>query len=345
MKKISLLLVPIALGLLFWWHSSRTDPLRSPPALSKSAFDCSIGIDCLGSEFILHRPFDQAIRKKAHILIDQRKSEWAAKPCSSIPRIIHQVWTSEEPLPDQFAAASRLLKQQHPDFTYIFWTPNKYGPILQELVGPEYSSLPLPVQRDLVVAAVLWQQGGLAADLEAECVQPITPLLSLGDCLLSFDPPRAKPKHGRRLLLSPAVIASAPSHPMIKVYLTEMLRRVKQQDPGEKFKIEWITQDSLTTVAEQFPDTGRVLFLGPTYFCPVNRDHIRHFRKILEGEEKRSMIKKVLHSLHLVSIAPYSDIARETIFVHMEGGREKIRSFADKDTILSVNATSIKTKR
>lgn len=338
MKKISLFLVPIVLGSLFCWYSLRTDPLRSPPALSKSAFDGSIGIDCLGGEFVLHRPFDQEIRKKAHLLIDQRKKEWAANPHSSIPQIIHQVWTSEGPLPDQFAAASRLLKQQHPGFTYVLWTPKEYRPILQELVGPEYSSLPLAVQRDLVVAAVLWQQGGLAADLEAECVQPITSLLSLGDCLLSFDPPRAKPKHSRRLFLSPAIIASAPSHPMMKAYLAEMLRRVKETPPGEKLKIEWITQDALTTVATQFPDTGRILFLGPTYFCPVNRDHIRHFRKILEGEEKRSMVKKVLHSLHLVSIAPYSDIARETVFVHMEGGREKIRKFGDPYEALSGDA-------
>ena len=337
MKRILLFLVPIALASLFWWHSSRTDPLRCPPALSKSAFDSSIGIDCLGSEFVLHRPLDQEIRKKAHTLIDQRKSEWDSKPHSSIPHIIHQVWTSEEALPDQFAAASRLLQHQHPNFTYILWTPKEYGPILQELVGPEYSSLPLPIQRDLVVAAVLWQQGGLAADLEAECVQPVTSLLPLGDCLLGFDPPRAKPKHSRRLLLSPAIIATAPSHPMIKVYLAEMIRRVKDGEQCGRYKIEWITQDALTTAAAQFPNTGRILFFGPTYFCPVNRDHIRHFRKILEGEEKRSMVKKVLHSLHLVSIPPYSDIARETVFVHMEGGREKIRRAENKYGPLSID--------
>ena len=325
MKKLLLYLVPVVLFGLLAWYSSKTDPARRPPALSRAAFDRSIGIDCLGSNFILHRPLDRKIRKKAHECISQRKAEAASGKASFIPRIIHQVWTSESPLPDQFAASARLLKQQHPDCTYILWGPKEYEPILQGLVGPTYSSLPLPVIRDLVVAAVLWQQGGLAVDLEAECVQPATPLLSLGDCLMGFDPPRASARHGRRLLLSPSVIAAAPSHPLMMAYLAEMIRRIKEGEKVCEYKVEWITQDALTTVASQATQADRVLFFGPTYFCPVNREHIDHFRRILEGEKKRSMVKKVLHSLHMVSIPPYSDIARETVFVHMEGGREKVR--------------------
>ena len=324
MKKIFLYLAPVVFFGLLGWYSAKTDPLRSPPALSRAAFDHSIGIDSLGSKFILHESLDRKIRTKARELISQRKAEAAAGISSSIPRIIHQIWTSTSSLPDQFAAAARLLKQQHPDFTYILWSPKEYEPILEELIGPSYSLLPLPVVRDLAAAAVLWKQGGLVVDLEAECVQPATPLLSLGDCLVGFDPPRAKPRHGRRLLLSPAVMASTPSHPLMMAYLAEMVRRVKEGESSGDYKTEWITQDALTSVASQSLQAGRVLFVGPTYFCPVNRDHIDHFRSILEGEKKRSMVKKVLHSLHMLSIPPYSDIARETVFVHMEGGREKV---------------------
>ena len=323
MKKILSCLVPVVLLSFFAWYSLRTDPLRSPPALSKAAFDRSIGLDRLGSKFVLHRARDRKVRKKARELISQRKSEFSVGKESSIPHTIHQVWTSRDPLPDQLAAAARLLKQQHPDFTYILWGPQEYEPILQELVGSSFNSLPPSVQRDVVTAAVLWQQGGLAVDLQAECVQPAKALLSFGDCLLGFDPPRAKAAHGRHLLLSPSVMAATPHHPLIMAYLTEMIRRVKEGTQNGEYNIEWITLDALTTVASRSSQTDRALFFGPTYFCPVNRNHIRHFREILEGEKKRSMVKKILHSLHIVSIPPFSDIARETVFVHMEGGREK----------------------
>ena len=306
MKRLLFYLAPVVLFSFLAWYSSKTDPVRCPPALSRAAFDRSIGIDCLGSEFILQRSLDRKIRKKARELISQRKAEAASGKESSIPRIIHQVWTSESPLPDQLAASARLLKQQHPDFTYILWGPKEYEPILQGLIGPAYSSLPLPVVRDLAIAAVLWRQGGLAVDLEAECVQPATPLLSLGDCLLGFDPPRAKAKYGRHLFLSPSVMAATPSHPLVMAYLTEMIRRIKEGEQSGEYKVGWITQDALTTAASQSTQADRVLFFGPTYFCPINRDHISHFREILEGERKRSMVKKVLHSLHMISIPPYS---------------------------------------
>jgi hypothetical protein len=32
-------------------------------------------------------------------------------------------------------------------------------------------------------------------------------------------------------------------------------------------------------------------------------------------------LKKILRTLHLSSVPPFSDISRETIFVHMKGGR------------------------
>jgi mannosyltransferase OCH1-like enzyme len=324
MKKAFLYLTPVILLGLLTWYSFKTDPIMRPPALSKDAFDRSIGIESLGKKFVLHRVLDRKIRTKAREFISQRKSEFVPGKASSIPHIIHQIWTSEDPLPDQFAAAARLVQQQHPDFTYVLWKPKEYEPILQEIVGPSYESIPLPIQRDLAAAAVLWRLGGIVVDVQAECVQPATHLLSLGDCLLGFDPPQASAKHGRRLFLSPAVMAATPSHPLMMAYLAEMLRRIKN---NEAYDIEWISRDALTTVASKTSINDRVLFLGPTYFCPINRKHIRHFREILEGERKRSMIKKALHSLHLISIPPYSDIARETVFVHMEGGREKEQKF------------------
>ena len=232
MKRILCFLTPLILLSLLAWYSLRTDPLRSPPALSRSAFDRSIGIDCLGSTSSSTRPRQKHTKKSpgAH-LSEKKRVCLAARAVHSLhyPPGVDVTRASARPV----SAASRLLKLQHPDCTYILWGPNEYEPILEELIGPLYSVLPLSVQRDMAAAAILWRQGGLAVDLQAECVQPATPLLPLGDCLLGFDPPRAKAKHGRRLLLSPSVIAATPCHPLIMAYLAEMIRRVKENGEVE----------------------------------------------------------------------------------------------------------------
>ena len=322
MRRILLLFLPVVLLCGFCWIIILAkDPLSHPPALSKHALDVSIGIEELGSDFVLHRQKDQELRLIAHRLIDKRKAEWKYGKQPSIPRIIHQIWPSEDPIPDQFVRASRMVREHHPEFQYILWRPNDYSHLLGSLIDPSSAAISPDVTRDIVAAIVLWKFGGVVVDLESECVQPITPLLSLGDCLIGFEPPLPKPKKQRRLFVSSSVIASVPSNPLIQAYLTELLRRIRDG----ALNTHWITQDSLTTIVSSLAlEQGSTLLVGPTFFCPVNPSHIRHLHKRLEGEVRRTVFQKISKIFRMTP--PYSDISRETVFVHMNGGRASHKS-------------------
>jgi hypothetical protein len=214
------------------------------------------------------------------------------------------------------------VQQQHPDFRYVLWRPQEFTPLLQNLLGPNVASLFPEVVRDIVAATVLLQYGGIVVDLEAECVHPMSSLLTLGDCIIGFEPPLARARGHRRLFLSSAVIAATPSHPLIQSYLCELLARVKSSAPLDTIDPHWITQDALTTVASQIcPGQGRPLFLGPAFFCPVSPPHIHHLKRALDFQIRRNTLQKILKTLRLTSTPLYSDISRETIFVHMSGGR------------------------
>lgn len=44
----------------------------------------------------------------------------------TIPKIIHQVWEEKtEPLPDFLMELGQTWKEQHPDWTYLFWDEEK----------------------------------------------------------------------------------------------------------------------------------------------------------------------------------------------------------------------------
>jgi mannosyltransferase OCH1-like enzyme len=335
MRKIFILFFPIVIvSGLCWLLLRSNDPSLHLKALSKHAFDRTLGIKEFGKTFILHRSLDRDIRRKARQLIEKRKSEWKPGNISSIPLIIHQFWLSDDPLPDDLARAAQLVQQQHQGFRYTLWRSCDVKDILQNILGPTYDALPLIVLRDLAAAAVLWQYGGVVVDLEAECVHPITSLLPLGDCLIGFEPPLAKTKGRRRLFLSSSVIAAIPSHPIIHSYLTEMVHRIETCAKKNTFDSQWITQDSLTAVVSIIPlEQGRPLLLGPKYFCPVCPEHIHHLKKILNCESRRNSFQKALQTLHITSILPYSDISRETIFVHMAGGRMS-KPFSSKSKII-----------
>lgn len=330
MRKLLILFLPILILCGLCWLIRSQDHSLHSQALSRNAFDKSLSIKELGRKFILHRSKDRQMRTVARQLILQRKSEGRSNNQSSIPHIIHQIWTSNTPLPDHLARASKMVQQQHPGFRYILWRPQDFTPLLQSELGDYASSLPPEVIRDTVASIVLLQYGGIVVDLEAECVHPITSLLPLGDCLIGFEPPLGKPKGRRRLFLSSSVLAAAPAHPLIKSYLKEMLARARTSTKKSTVDPHWITQDALTSVVSQLsPDQGRPLLLSPSYFCPVSPRHIRHLKKILNCEVRRGTVQKLLKTLRLSSAPLYSDISRETIFVHMTGGRNAKHFFDD----------------
>ena len=339
MRKICILFLPIILLCGLCWLLIRShDPSLHPPALSKHNLDKSLGIKELGRKFVLHRSADRQLRRLARQFIDKRSSEWKGVPSSSIPQTIHQFWLSDDPLPDDLARAARLIQQQHPGFKYTLWHLKDVRGILEEVLGPNLKAYPSVILRDIAAAAVLWQNGGIVVDLEAECVHSLSSLLPLGDCLIGFEPPLAKTKRRRRLLLSPSVILARPSHPIIASYLAEMVRRAKASTTKKSFDPQWITQDSLTAVAAKASiEQDRPLLLSPSYFCPVCPAHINRLKRRLNCEDRRNSFLKALRTLHITAAPPFSDLSRETIFVHMTGGREA-KAFSSKiDKQYSIN--------
>lgn len=292
-----------------------------PQPLSQGAFDASIGITSLGREFVVEGPLDQAIYNCATTLIEKRATEQEQKKVSfnPIPKKIHQIWTERESLPDDLERGVASVQLHNGDCFHTLWTPEQYEPLLLSVYGTK--DIPKGLERDMVAAAILIEHGGIVVDLEEECVGSFFPLLSLGDCVVGFEPPRKKDLFGRKLYLSSSVIASSPSHPLIKAWAHEMYTR-SVEGLHKQFMI-WATQESLTAVfAAKAIEEGHALFVGPTYFCPITSDNRKEFLNTIDGIKHRGFIQKTAGTLHLISPEPYSKIACETICIHMKGGRQ-----------------------
>jgi mannosyltransferase OCH1-like enzyme len=322
-KKVLLLLTPFVIlsALVYLYNRQAT---THPLALSKEAFDSSIGVDRFGKEFVFEKPLDLEMGQIAYSLIEMRSKEWHEGSLPLIPFEIHQIWVGEGPLPDDLARGAQSVRLFHKNAPYTLWTAKEYEPLLKKALGSASDSLPKELVRDIVAALILLQKGGVVIDLEAECVQPITPLLSLGDCIIGFEPPSRCAHFKRRLLLSSSVIAAVPAHPLIREWLKTMIHRAQFMTAMKQKKFSlWATQEALTTtMACLAKEYGRTLLVGPTYFCPVAPSYIREFQGILDGTQHHSTTKKVLQSLHVLETLPYSDVALETVCIHMKGGRQ-----------------------
>ena len=105
-----------------------------------------------------------------------------------IPKRIHQTWATQE-IPERWHAFHLSWQEQHPDYDHQLWTDSE----LRELVArcePEflevYETFPRNIQRvDAGKAILMKHEGGVYADLDTECYQPITPLLETEKIVLS----------------------------------------------------------------------------------------------------------------------------------------------------------------
>ncbi len=137
-----------------------------------------------------------------------------------IPKIIHQTW-KEEAIPPGFAAWSKSWRERNPDWRWILWTDRMLLTFAWEHY-PElflaFASYDFGVMRaDAGRYMLLHHFGGIYADLDTECLAPLTALESETRVVLCHEPPKhwASPsvQRGYPFLLFNGVMASPAQHP------------------------------------------------------------------------------------------------------------------------------------
>ncbi len=140
---------------------------------------------------------------------------------ASIPTIVHQSWKDAN-VPGRFAAYQRSWQGQHPSWRYYLWTDADNREFLRRHYPwflPIYDDYPVPIMRaDAVRYFILHHYGGVYADLDAECLRPLEPLLAGKELVLGLEPPQHLAEHRARgypldRIVSNAIMAAAPGHP------------------------------------------------------------------------------------------------------------------------------------
>jgi inositol phosphorylceramide mannosyltransferase catalytic subunit len=153
-----------------------------------------------------------------------------------VPRILHQIWLGDQPLPDEFARYRETWLRHHPGWEHRFWTEENLPPDLRR---PEvYERLRMPAERsDILRLEVLWHEGGVYVDTDFECHRPLDEVI---DDHEFFTAP-----------LKPS--GSVPGHPILDRALNELRPRefygYDKHGTGPRF---------LDTLLRDYPDAVRL---------------------------------------------------------------------------------------
>jgi inositol phosphorylceramide mannosyltransferase catalytic subunit len=161
-----------------------------------------------------------------------------------VPKILHQIWLGDTPLPEEFARYRETWVHHHPDWDHRLWTEDN---LPEGLRRPEvYERLRVPAERsDILRLELLWRVGGVYVDTDFECHRPLDPLI---DGLDFFTAP-LKPNGW----VNNAFIGAVRGHPILDRALNELRPRVfngyDKHGTGPRF---------LDTLLQQYPEATRL---------------------------------------------------------------------------------------
>lgn len=144
-----------------------------------------------------------------------------------IPKIIHLIWLGPRPFPPASVQNVRTWLAYHPDWKVKFWTDRERLPPCNDMEVCNAEEFPFLFLRkcyrdsdnwgeksDILRFEILYQEGGLYVDHDANCLQPFNGLHRGYDFYCGLESPHP-PFAGRNITSGNGVIGSKPFHPVV----------------------------------------------------------------------------------------------------------------------------------
>ena len=212
-----------------------------------------------------------------------------------IPRIIHQIYEDPAGPPDMLLSLAATWKEHHPGWEYRFWDRLSIDTFLT-LHFPDYiaryRSFPYDVQRwDAIRYLILYRLGGLYADMDYECLDPLDSLLNGHSCCMGLEPSEHAPQFNLTYIIGNALMATVPSHPYFEMIIQDIFIRQTIPLSGSKsFHVINTTGPLMTTrVYDACPQKDEIKLLAPELVAPLSIEEVGAF---IEGRETPEMEEK-----------------------------------------------------
>ena len=184
-----------------------------------------------------------------------------------VPRILHQTWKTEE-IPRAYSAFVESVRAHHPDWDYRLWTDAANLRFI-EAQFPWFLDTFLAYRHDIERADavryfLLYQYGGLYADLDMECLRPFDELIQ-GDAVhfsLEAGPTIVQ------TVISNAFMAAPPRHPFFHALIRDLANlRGRDVTFGDVFRNTG--PDMLHAQCERTKAQHTFHIIGLDQICPL----------------------------------------------------------------------------
>lgn len=194
------------------------------------------------------QPIDVEALTRYRKLYERQKELRHQKAHPKIPKVVHFIWLGPRSFPGESVKNIRTWMAKNPDWTFKFWTDRERDPPchgMETIVMKKYS-FPLlgrcyeasenwGEKSDVLRFEILFHQGGVYVDHDANCLQPFDGMHGAYDFYCGLEAPHP-PVAGLNITVGNGVIGSRPGHPVVKEVIGLIDRRwdeLQEKYPGK----------------------------------------------------------------------------------------------------------------
>jgi mannosyltransferase OCH1-like enzyme len=188
-----------------------------------------------------------------------------------IPRIIHQIWVGEKPLPQTYTILKESWIKHHPGWSYKLWT-NKEVSKLRLYNQDFYNAATDPVEKANILRYELLDKfGGVYVDIDFQCLRSLEPLHHCYDFYTGIEP------NDSAHLLNNALIACSAGHSLMR-YCIETIKNDMHLE--SRYHRTGVGHFSRSFMAMAHKVSGVTIAFPASYFYPLHIHYSSHAKVI-----------------------------------------------------------------
>lgn len=169
-----------------------------------------------------------ALRRYKELYDRHSELQYRKVETSKIPKIVHFIWLGPRSFPGESVHNVRTWMAQNPDWTFKFWTDRPRDPPCHGMETIIIKKYPFPYlgrcyetsenwgeKSDVLRFEILYQEGGVYVDHDANCLQPFEGMHGAYDFYCGLEVPHPAVV-GLNVTAGNGVIGSRPGHPLVK---------------------------------------------------------------------------------------------------------------------------------
>jgi hypothetical protein len=240
----------------------------------------------------------------------------------SVPPILHQTWKTAD-VPAAWRAYAHSWREMHPGWEYRLWTDEANRAFIAEYYPrllPTYDGYTYGIQRaDAVRYCLLHHFGGVYADLDIECLQPIDGLIARGGFQAALEPVEQGLRLGQASLLSNAFMISPAGHPLLAAVIDALI-----ENPARAFTHRHVLETTgplmLDRVFRAYAGDDVLVLPGEAIFpYPAQSDALRRLQRHEDPTQRAELVAAGTFAVHYWANSWVGTLAGELVNPDPEG--------------------------